>query len=131
MALTQYSHATTATEVQAIIMAPTTPAPKATYVDGERTDDIDQHADGWDIYQLRDIPVTIGDTSAIATIQLADTEEIPAGSIIRPTDDAEVRVRGRSSSGSTFVELTVTVVAESWGVVGNVADAFTAASTTY
>lgn len=131
MALTQYSHTITATEVQAIIMAPTTPAPKFAYQDGERTGDIDQHADGWDIHQLRDIPVKIGNTSAIATIQLADVDEIDAGSIIRPNDDAEVRVRGRSATNSTFVELTVTVVAESWEVVGDVAEALTAASTTY
>ncbi|WP_300908375.1 hypothetical protein [Corynebacterium stationis] len=131
MALTQYSHTIPATEVQAIIMAPTTPAPKFAYQDGERTEGIDQHADGWDIHQLRDIPVKIGNTSAIATIQLADVDEIDAGSIIRPNDDAEVRVRGRSATNSTFVELTVTVVAESWEVVGDVAEALTAASTTY
>lgn len=131
MALTQYSHTIPATEVQAIIMAPTTPAPKFAYQDGERTDDIDQHVDGWDVHQLRDIPVKIGNTSTIATIQLADTDEIAAGSIIRPVDAAEVRVRGRSASGSTFVELTVTVVAESWEIVGDVAEALTAASATY
>ena len=112
-------------------MAPTTPAPKFAYQDGERTDDIDQHVDGWDVHQLRDIPVKIGNTSTIATIQLADTDEIAAGSIIRPVDAAEVRVRGRSASGSTFVELTVTVVAESWEIVGDVAEALTAASATY
>lgn len=131
MALTQYSHTIPATEVQAIIMAPTTPAPKFAYQDGERTDDIDQHVDGWDVHQLRDIPVKVGNTSTIATIQLADTDEIAAGSIIRPVDAAEVRVRGRSASGSTFVELTVTVVAESWEIVGDVAEALTAASATY
>lgn len=130
MALTQYAHTIPATEVQAIIMAPTTPAPKFAYQDGERTDEIDQHVDGWDVHQLRDIPVKIGNTSTIATIQLADTDEIAAGSIIRPAGTAEVRVRGRSAEKSTFVELTVTVVAASWDVVGNVADAFDALSAT-
>lgn len=134
MALSTYAHTIAADDIYAIVQAPTTPSPKFAYVDRKRTDDVDEHADGWGIHQLRDIPVAIGQgddaISANATIQLAEADEIPAGSIIRPTDDAQVRLRGVSGEGTTFVELIVTVVAEEWEIVGNVADAFTGAAST-
>lgn len=112
----------TPSDVRVICLAEATFTPVYEYQDGKRTDTQRKTDDGYDLYAVRDAVVSIDGEQTQATIQAPVGATIPAGSIIAPSGSATARVRAQSVSAS-YATLAVTVYAQEWTVIGNIADA--------
>ena len=113
--------------IHVVVAGAETARPGFEYVDGKKTDDIRTHAEGWPIFQVSEAQASVGGVGITAKLQMGEELTIPAGSVLRPSSDVTINVRGRSSN-TDFVPLMVTISARSWEIVGNAFEALTSST---
>lgn len=114
-----------ASSLRAVVLADSTFQPVYVWKDGKRTEEIATDEKGRSLYRLTNVPAVFQGQSDVVTLQTFHEATVPAGSIVSVDGKGEsyAELRGTSDAGSRFVEQKLTVTAEAFVQVTNIADA--------